>query len=191
MKKQMILLFILISLLYSGKVFSQPMVGQEAPALSELKLINNEFPDLKNKFVFLDFWATWCGPEVRSLPHINKLAERFKPRVVFLAVSDENEEQVRSFLQDKLWNNIFFGLDNDQIFHKNFSVKDIPVYYLISPDNIILSTGISSELEDYKLDSIVNRIDSLRQIKTSKIVISRTSSKMITSRAVGYKKTNK
>jgi thiol-disulfide isomerase/thioredoxin len=177
MKKQMILLFILVSSLYSGKVLSQLAVGQVAPSLSRLKIINNEFPVLENKFLFIDFWATYCGTEVMSLPHLNTLAERFKTKVLFFAVTDENEEKVRSFLQDKQWNNIFFGLDNEQIFHKNFKVKDIPVYYLISPDNIILETGISYELMDYKLDSIVSRNDSIKGIKTSKIIVSRESSK--------------
>jgi thiol-disulfide isomerase/thioredoxin len=162
MKKLLFLTFIFSALFYSGKALSQPLVKDAAPALSELKIINNEFPDLKNKFVYLDFWATYCGPEVRSLPHLNKLAERFRNRVVFFAVTEENEEQVRSFLQDKQWNNIFFGLDNDQVYHKNFTLKDLPVYYLISPDKIILATGLSDELADYKLDSIVNKTDSIR-----------------------------
>jgi thiol-disulfide isomerase/thioredoxin len=178
-KKRFLLLLILISVLYSGKVLSQPEVGQSAPALSGLKMINKDFPDIENKFVFLDFWATYSSPEVRSLDHLNILAERFKKRMVFLAVSEENEEQVRSFLQNKLWFNIYFGLDIDLIFHKKFKVEDIPVYYLISPDNIILATGISDELQDYKLDSIVNKVDSIRMIKTSRIPIFHRNSKMI------------
>lgn len=162
MKKLTVLSLIFVAFLYSGNVLSQPAVGDKAPALAGLKMLNNELPDLKDKFVFLDFWATYSTPEVRSLDHINKLAERFKDKIVFLAVSEENEEQVRSFIQEKLWYNVFFGLDNNQVFHKNFVIKDIPVYYLISPDNIIISTGISNELEDFKLDAFVSRNDSIK-----------------------------
>ncbi len=162
-----------------GKVHSQPLVDDSSPALPEIKILNREFPDLTNKFVFLDFWATYNAPEVRSMDHLNVLALRFKERIVFLAISDENEVQVRTLLQDKLWFNIYFGLDLDGIYHKNFQVKDIPIYYLISPDHIILSSGISEQLADYKLDSIVNRVDSLRQIKTSAILFKPDSSKMI------------
>jgi thiol-disulfide isomerase/thioredoxin len=164
MKTLMTLTCILIAFLYSGNVLSQPEVGDKAPALTGLKMLNNELPDLTNKFVFIDFWATYCTPEVKSLDHINKLGNRFKGKIVFLAVSEENEEQVRSLLHEKQWYNIYVGLDNDLIFHKNFSIKDIPVYYLISPDNIIISTGISNELEDYKLDAFVNKNDSIKQI---------------------------
>jgi thiol-disulfide isomerase/thioredoxin len=164
------LLFIFPAFLNSAKVLSQPVVGQAAPSLPSLTIINNEFPDLKNKFVFLDFWATYCSPEVRSLEHLNTLALRFKKNVVFLAVTDESEEQVRSFLQEKQWNNVFFGLDDNLIYKKNFFVKDIPVYYLISPDNVILSTGISVEITDSRLDSIVNGLDSIKLIARPKVI---------------------
>jgi thiol-disulfide isomerase/thioredoxin len=164
MKKLMILPCILIAFLYSGKVFSQPLVGQVAPALTGLKMLNSDFPNVENKFVFVDFWATYCTPEVKSLDHLNALAKRFKDKIVFLAVSEENEEQVRDLLQGKQWYNIFFGLDNDRIFHKRFSIKDIPVYYLISPDNIIVATGISNEIEDYRLEAFVNKNDSIKQM---------------------------
>ena len=170
MKKQLILLATLILLSGTVKILSQPIVGQAAPSLPEIKTLNNGFPDMKNKYLFIDFWATWCAPEIISLPHINTLADRFKNRIIFMAISDENEEQVRSFIQDKQWNNIFFGVDNNLVLHKNFVVKDLPVYYLISPDNIILSTGVSSDVVDYKLDSIVNVNDSIRLIKSVKTV---------------------
>jgi thiol-disulfide isomerase/thioredoxin len=165
MKKQLILLCILITIFNTDKVLSQPKVGQQAPEIKGFKMITTDFPDLKNKFVFLDFWATWNSAEVRSLDHINSLAKRFKNKIVFLAVSDETEDQVLSFIHNNKWYNIFFGLDNERILHKNFTVKDIPVYYLISPENIILSTGISNEIKDSELDSIVVRNDSIKQVK--------------------------
>ena len=170
MKKQLIILGVLILLSGTAKILSQPIVGQVAPLIPKIKTLNNGFPDMRNKYLFIDFWATWCAPEIISLPHINRLAERFKNRIVFLAISDENEEQVRTFIQDKQWNNIFFGVDNNLLLHKNFVVKDLPVYYLISPDNLILSTGVSSDVIDYKLDSIVNVNDSIRLLKSVKTV---------------------
>lgn len=165
MKNLLILLCIFISIFNANKVLSQPKVGQQAPELKGFKMITTNFPDLKNKFVFLDFWATWNTAEVRSLDHINELAKRFKNKIVFLAVSDESEEQVRGFIQNNKWYNLFFGLDNEQILHKNFTVTDIPVYFLISPENIILSTGVSNEIKDSEFDSLVFRNDSIKLVK--------------------------
>lgn len=188
MKKQLIAAIMFILFLCPENVASQLKVGDVAPALPKLKMINNEFPDLMNKFVFLDFWATYSDPAVSSLSHLNTLAKRFKSRIVYLAVTDENEEHVRGFLQNQQWNDIFFGLDEEGIYHKNFFLESVPAYYLISPDHIILSKGMSNDLGDDKLDSIVNKVDSLRQYKISGIKILNTKSKMISSRTGKYKK---
>lgn len=172
MKKRMILLFILISFFYPAKVLSQLAVGQVAPSLTGLKILDKELPDLKDKFVFLDFWATWCTSEVKYLDHLNDLALRHKSNIVFIAVSSESEVQVRSLLQNKLWFNIYFGLDVDQIFYKKFSFENIPVYYLISPKNIILSTGIANELTDSALNSLIIENDSTAVKNGTRIVVS-------------------
>jgi len=169
MKRPFIMLSVLVSIFNTANVFSQPMVGKAAPAISGLKMITQELPDLGNKYVYLDFWTTYCAPEVASLPHLNSLALRYKDKVVFMAVSDENEEKVRGFLQDKQWNDIYFGLDIDQILKKNFSVDEIPVFYLISPQRTILATGNSYGLSDHDLDSIIVYNDTTVLFKPTKI----------------------
>lgn len=81
-------------------------IGAEAPSLGAMRIINPEafaeapFIGLKGKITIIDFWATWCGPCVESIPHWNQLAEKFKPQgVQFLAITDENEALVRRFLK--------------------------------------------------------------------------------------------
>ena len=179
MKKKIVVIIAFISLIYSGNALSQPAVGQTAPTLPNLKIIDNNFPNRGNKYLYLDFWTTTSAPEVRSLDHLNSLALRFKPKVIFLAVTDENEQQVRSLLQTKQWNYLYVGLDEDQVYHKKFSVKEPPIFYLISPDNVILASGSSAELMDYKLDSIINKNDSLRLNIPSKYVAPSGKYKMI------------
>ena len=167
MKKRIILLSLLILCFCTSRIRSQLLVGQAAPSLSGLKTTNNNLPDLTNMFVFVDFWASWCSPEVSSLEHINTLAQRFKDKVVFIAISDENESYIQNFLQDKQLNYIFFGLDENQTFKKKFAVEKIPIFFLISPDHKILASGLSNELMDYKLDSMVNKNDSIKLLKTA------------------------
>jgi len=179
MKKQIVVIIAFISLIYSGNALSQPAVGQTAPTLPNLKIIDNNFPNRENKYLYLDFWTTTCAPEVRSLDHLNSLALRFRPKVIFMAVTDENEQQVRSLLQTKQWNYLYVGLDEDQIYHKKFSVKEPPIFYLISPENVILACDISAELMDYKLDSIINKNDSLRLNIPSKYIAPSGKYKMI------------
>lgn len=57
------------------------LIGYQAPAINfnwctnkSLKNLN----DLKGSVVIIDFWATWCGPCVKSFPNIRRLQERYK-----------------------------------------------------------------------------------------------------------------
>jgi|ERR1022692_2643340 thiol-disulfide isomerase/thioredoxin len=47
---------------------------------------------LRGKVVVIDFWATWCGPCRKSIPHWNELVDGFKGKPVqFIAITDEDE----------------------------------------------------------------------------------------------------
>lgn len=155
MKKLFALQLFFILCFYSSNLFSQASVGQQAPTLEGLKLIDKQLPDLGNKFVFIDFWATWCAPCRQSLPHVNTLAEKYKDKVVFLAVSDENENTVRPFLQKNSFSSLIFALDIQKNLFSKLDIKAIPYYCLISPQNTILASGYSSTISDSRLDSII------------------------------------
>lgn len=181
MKKITILLLILISYSFSSKLLSQPTVGQEAPTLSGVKLIDKQLPNLENKFVFIDFWATWCSPCRKSLPHVDKLAEKYKDKVVFIAISDEKEMVVRQFLQKNNFNHLIFGLDIQKDLYSKFVIKSVPQYYLISPQNTILASGYSSEISDEYLDSVIINYYAAKPTIESKIKISEDSIEKISS----------
>jgi thiol-disulfide isomerase/thioredoxin len=73
--------------------------GKEAPALS-LRTIDGEAVDtasLRGRPVVLNFWATWCGPCRKEIPHLDRLARDTESGVVVLSVSDEEAETLREF----------------------------------------------------------------------------------------------
>ncbi|RKO72849.1 TlpA family protein disulfide reductase [Sphingobacterium puteale] len=60
--------------------------------------------DLKGKVVFINFWATWCGPCRAEMPSINVLYDKFKdnPNVVFLIVEIEGDkEKAAAFVKNE------------------------------------------------------------------------------------------
>ncbi len=77
-------------------------IGTEAPDF-RLETLDGkvvELSKLRGKPVFIDFWATWCGPCRRALPHTQKLAEKYGKDAHILAINlKEDPETVREFLQ--------------------------------------------------------------------------------------------
>lgn len=55
------------------------------------------FNEAKGKVVFINFWATWCPPCIAEMPSMEKLYQDYKNDIVFLFVSNENQEIISKF----------------------------------------------------------------------------------------------
>ena len=82
----------------TGRRAHADWVGQPAPALTFTTLDGEriELAQFRGRPVVINFWATWCEPCRRELPHLNRLV-RETPNVVVLCLSDESETTVRRF----------------------------------------------------------------------------------------------
>lgn len=63
--------------------------------------------DLKGKVVFINFWATWCGPCIAEMPSIQKLHNKFKDNneIVFVLLEAEgNKAKATKFMESRKLN---------------------------------------------------------------------------------------
>ena len=105
---------------------------------------------LKGKYVYIDIWATWCGPCVREFPELTKLIDDYKSnqQIEFVCISIDSKEDYakwRSFVTEKKVGGLQLiadkGLAAD--FMKFLNVSLIPRNVLIDPQgNIISSAGL-------------------------------------------------
>jgi len=106
--------------------------------------------DLGGKVVILDFWATWCGPCVASLPRLMKVADRYKDRgVVLLAVNQrERAAAIQAFVERTRWD-LRVLLDEDGAVGQAYGVEAIPRTVLIDKVGKVRSVhvGMDAELE--------------------------------------------
>ncbi|MCE7061381.1 TlpA disulfide reductase family protein [Dyadobacter sp. CY343] len=77
-------------------------------ALNDLK--GNQVSMAQDKLIFVNVWATWCGPCNMEMPGIQKLYDKYKDheKVAFYIISDEDAETVNPFIARKGYNLPFF-----------------------------------------------------------------------------------
>lgn len=84
-------------------------IGSKAPALDIKHWVSNgdgAFSEVTNfepgKIYLVEFWATWCGPCVASMPHLAETQEKYKDQIQIISVSDEDLDTVTKFLEGPL-----------------------------------------------------------------------------------------
>jgi thiol-disulfide isomerase/thioredoxin len=90
--------------------------------------------DLKGKVVYMDFWASWCGPCKGEMPHAKKLKEQFQGKdVVFLYVSiDENEAAWKKGIEAMSISGVHTRTSGwGGEIAKMYKIESVPAYYLI------------------------------------------------------------
>jgi thiol-disulfide isomerase/thioredoxin len=99
--------------------------------------------DFRGKVIFLNFWATWCGPCRMEVQDIDELHETLKDEDFAVMAIDiqEKEKRVRSYMEGE---GIDFPvyLDRDGRVAVEYAVSGIPTTYIIDPDGIIVGRAI-------------------------------------------------
>lgn len=141
-------------------------VGAEAPDLSGLtpEGVELSLSDFRGKYVFIDFWASWCAPCRREIPYLKEAlaysdnSDRFV--VLSYSIDSKRPDWVncieKNQLTHKNWIHIstLKGWNSDGI--KLFSVKGVPFTALIDPDGNVVAFGLRGEEMVKKLKSIVD-----------------------------------
>ena len=150
----------LVVALVSWPAAAQVGVG-DTPAfsLTTLEGVEVSQDDLDGQVVILDFWATWCGPCIASIPHMQDLYETYHEMgVEVYGVSlDEDRQDLDAFLatQDLPWPIVheagWGGMAAD------FGVDGIPSVFILSPAGEVVWQGHPGRLTEDVMNPIVAR----------------------------------
>jgi len=127
-------------------------VGQAAPSFDLMRSTTHvKLSDFKGKTIYLDFWASWCGPCKQSFPWMNDIQARYESmglQIVALNV-DQRADDATSFLKG---NRAKFAIafDPDGKTPLSYGIKVMPTSFLIGPDGkiLLIHSGFRAEQRD-------------------------------------------
>ncbi|MFI2742886.1 TlpA family protein disulfide reductase [Zhouia sp. PK063] len=101
--------------------------------------------DLKGKYVYVDVWATWCGPCKGEIPYLKKVEEEYHGKnIQFVSISideQKDHETWKNMIKEKELGGIQLMADKnwESDFAKEYNIRGIPRFILIDPQGNIVN----------------------------------------------------
>jgi thiol-disulfide isomerase/thioredoxin len=121
--------------------------------------------DFRGKVVVLDFWASWCGPCVASMPHVQQVAKQHAGDVVVLAVcTSDTRKKFEQWIDGKSadYGNIKFACElhergsdtfEERASSKLYHVSGLPTKFVVGRDGVIAASLVGWDDGDLQLEA--------------------------------------
>ena len=127
------------------KTLSKGMPSPEFVDYENHKGGTTSLEDLKGKYVYIDVWATWCGPCIREIPSLKLVEKQFHGKnIAFVSTSIDKAKDHNTWVEmvkAKELGGMQLMADNDwkSKFVTDYAIEGIPRFLLIDPDGNIIS----------------------------------------------------
>lgn len=115
--------------------------------------------DFKDKVIFVNFWATWCGPCVGEMPEIQKFYDKFKDNddVVFILASSDDLSTMQNFIKNKDYTFPVYSIKSQPPSAMNHN--SIPTSFMINKTGgIVLHQRGVANWGGSKMEEMVNNL---------------------------------
>ena len=134
--------------------------GRPAPdfTVDDLQGQSVSLSDFKGQAVFLDFWASWCGPCIEAVPHLEELKQQTRDqKVVFLNISLDPADEWHQAVDEHGLTGVHVHAPGGKqsAVARLYQVSGIPSYFLVGPDGRM--DGHVGHVSD--VEGVVSRIE--------------------------------
>jgi peroxiredoxin len=128
-------------------------VGSPAPdfTLRVLDGPNLRLQEQRGKVVLVNFWATWCGPCRKEMPHLNRIADKYRSSgLVLLGINVDDDARNAADLAAKLGVKFPVLFDTDKKVSKLYDLNSMPSTLVIDRNGRVryLHRGYQDGYED-------------------------------------------
>ena len=126
---------------------------------------SHRLSDMRGKVIYIDCWATWCGPCCKEIPFLEKRVAEYKGnnKVRFISISVDSNKQawLKKLDKDKpAWEQFIVSKEENLALSKAYGITGIPRFLIINADGTIAdSDAFRPSAEDFheKLDAVLNK----------------------------------
>lgn len=122
-------------------------VGRPSPMFKGVDVNGKEMTlrNFRGKYVYIDMWATWCGPCQKELPFLKKLEEKYKGRnIAFVGLSIDQD---KAKWADRVKNGALSGtqlyIGKGTKFQSDYRISGIPRFILLDPNGRIVNPDMT------------------------------------------------
>jgi thiol-disulfide isomerase/thioredoxin len=160
-------------------------IGSPAPGLN-VEWVQGDFNPATAEVYVVEFWATWCAPCRKSVPHLTKLQEEFgEDGLTIVGISiDEDTELVEPFVKRQgMKMGYTVGVDNRKKTQRAWmdaaGQKGIPSAFIVDREGIIQYIGnpLQDTFEDVLVKVMSGRYNLLKQIEAEPSILAAESSR--------------
>lgn len=125
--------------------------------------------DFKGKYVYIDVWATWCGPCIQQIPYLQKMEKEYHNKnIAFVSISTDEarrngnsweaaEKKWRDFVKKKNMSGVQLWSGQDYSFQQAYQITGIPRFILIDPAGNIVDAN-APRPSDPRLKALFNSL---------------------------------
>ncbi|MGJ8760670.1 MAG: TlpA family protein disulfide reductase [Polaribacter sp.] len=120
--------------------------------------------ELKGKYIYIDVWATWCGPCLAELPNLQRIEKDYHGKnITFLSISIDqakDHDKWKDMVVDKKLGGIQILADKafDSQFVLDYNIRSIPRFIVIDPNGVVVSPN-APKPSDPELINLFNELN--------------------------------
>lgn len=137
--------------------------GKFAPNFSLQSLQGEDFTlsSIKDKYIVLDFWGSWCGWCIKGFPTMKRYYKKYKAKmeIVGIACNDTEEKWKNSVQKNELdWLNVINNKDIDKDVSVMYGIQAYPTKFILDKDRKIIAKYVGESDAFYKkLDELMKK----------------------------------